>query len=105
MATGATPIPASPPGAPTHQSGLEDETPATSTGPSVLANLNRAIDQAVIAAMAKVKAAQDALNKAAADAYTHGAGSPEATAAFADLPQLKKNLAEALDELGKVPDY
>jgi hypothetical protein len=40
-----------------------------------------------------------------ASAYTHGQGSPEGEAALQSLPQLKKNLADALNELGKLPDY
>jgi Restriction endonuclease fold toxin 5 len=104
MATGAAPIPATPGQAPIDQQSGED-VPAESTGQSVLANLNRMNDQAVIDAMKRVKAAQAAIDKAASDAYIHGAGSPEAEAALANLPQLKKNLADALDDLGKIPDY
>ena len=55
--------------------------------------------------MAKVRAAQKALDDAAVTAYTKGQGSPEGQAAFASLPQLKKNLADALNDLGKLPDY
>ena len=103
MATGATSIPGAPQ-APIDQMSGEDA-PAESTGPSVLAGVNRANDQAVLAAMDKVRKAQEAIDKAAAQAYTHGAGSPEALKAMAALPALKKNLADALDELGKVPDF
>jgi Restriction endonuclease fold toxin 5 len=104
MATGAAPIPATPAQAPIDQQSGED-VPAESTGPSVLANLNRMNDHAVLDAMKRVKDAQAALDNAAREAYTHGAGSPEAQAALANLPQLKKNLADALDDLGKIPDY
>ncbi|WP_123028360.1 Tox-REase-5 domain-containing protein [Mycolicibacterium stellerae] len=104
MATGATPIPGAPQ-APIDKTGLDEDAPAESTGPSVLAGINRANDQAVLDAMEKVRNAQAAIDKAAAEAYTHGAGSPEALTAMAELPQLKKNLADALDELGKVPDF
>lgn len=55
--------------------------------------------------MAKVRAAQEALSKAAADLYTHGPGSPEGEAASAKLPKLRADLARALDDLGKIPDY
>ncbi|OBI07639.1 hypothetical protein [Mycobacterium scrofulaceum] len=70
-----------------------------------LADLRRITDQAVIDQMGKVRAAQDALNKAMADLYTHGPGSPEGEAANAELPKLKSDLAHALDDLGKIPDY
>ncbi|MEB3051058.1 DUF4226 domain-containing protein [Mycolicibacter sp. MYC123] len=68
-------------------------------------DLLRANDQAVIDAMAQVQAAQKALDDAAAKAYAHGAGSDDAREAMARLPALKKNLADALDRLGKIPDY
>ena len=70
-----------------------------------LADINRVMNQAVVDQMAKVRAAQKALNDAAATAYTNGQGSPEGQAALQSLPQLKKNLADALNELGKLPDY
>ncbi|WP_055404562.1 MULTISPECIES: TNT domain-containing protein [unclassified Mycobacterium] len=70
-----------------------------------LADLRRITDQAVVDQMGKVRAAQDALNKAMADLYTHGPGSPEGEAASAKLPKLKADLAHALDDLGKIPDY
>ncbi|SRX92144.1 hypothetical protein MSP7336_00368 [Mycobacterium shimoidei] len=89
----------------TEQSGDRPSDPNAPTAASTLADLGRANDQAVVDAMAKVKAAQKALDEASKDAYTHGAGSPEAQTALAKLPELKKNLATALDELGKVPDY
>ncbi|MCV7261122.1 hypothetical protein [Mycobacterium shimoidei] len=89
----------------TEQSGDRPSDPNAPTAASTLADLGRANDQAVVDAMAKVKAAQKALDEASKDAYTHGAGSPEAQTARAKLPELKKNLATALDELGKVPDY
>jgi hypothetical protein len=79
--------------------------PNAADGASTLSDLGRANDQAVLDAMGRVKAARQALDDAAAAAYTHGAGSPEAQAALAKLPQLKKNLADALDDLGKIPDY
>lgn len=68
-------------------------------------DLLRANDQAVLDAMARVRAAQKALDDAAAKAYAHGAGSDDAQQAMKRLPALKKNLADALDELGKIPDY
>ncbi|OJZ69088.1 hypothetical protein BRW65_23855 [Mycobacterium paraffinicum] len=70
-----------------------------------LADLRRITDQAVVDQMGKVRAAQEALNKAMADLYTHGPGSPEGEAASASLPKLKADLAHALDDLGKIPDY
>jgi hypothetical protein len=70
-----------------------------------LADINRVMNQAVVDQMAKVRAAQKAVGDAMANAYTHGQGSPEGEAALQSLPQLKKNLADALNELGKLPDY
>ncbi|OBH31401.1 hypothetical protein A9X03_07385 [Mycobacterium sp. E1715] len=70
-----------------------------------LADLRRSTDQAVVDQMGKVRAAQDALNKAMADLYTHGPGSPEGEAASGRLPKLREDLAHALDDLGKIPDY
>lgn len=69
-----------------------------------LTDLQRVTNQAVVDQMAKVRAAQKAIDDAAATAYSHQ-GSPEGQAAFASLPQLKKNLADTLNELGKIPDY
>jgi hypothetical protein len=72
---------------------------------SELADLRHVTNQAVVDQMAKVRAAQKALDDAAVTAYTNGQGSPEGQAAFASLPQQKKNLADALNDLGKLPDY
>jgi hypothetical protein len=72
---------------------------------SELADLQRVMNQAVVDQMAKVRAAQKAVDDAAKAAYTNGPGSPEAEAALARLPGLKKNLADALNDLGKLPDY
>ncbi|MCV7385563.1 TNT domain-containing protein [Mycolicibacter longobardus] len=72
---------------------------------SAFDNLLRANDHAVLDAMARVRAAQKALDDAAAKAYAKGAGSDEAQQAMKRLPALKKNLADALDDLGKIPDY
>jgi Tuberculosis necrotizing toxin len=72
---------------------------------SELADLRHVTNQAVVDQMAKVRAAQKALDDAAVTAYTKGQGSPEGQAALASLPQLKKNLADALNDLGKLPDY
>lgn len=72
---------------------------------SELADLQRVMNQAVVDQMAKVRAAQKAVDDAAKAAYTNGPGSPEAEAALARLPELKKNLADALNDLGKLPDY
>lgn len=68
-------------------------------------DIRRATNQAVLDQMAKVRAAQRALDKAIADVYAHGPGSPEGEAASAQLPKLKADLAHALDDLGKIPDY
>jgi hypothetical protein len=70
-----------------------------------LADLRRVTNQAVVDQMAKVRAAQKAVDDAAKAAYTNGPGSPGAEAAQARLPELKKNLADALNDLGKLPDY
>jgi hypothetical protein len=72
---------------------------------SELADLRHVTNQAVVDQMAKVRAAQKALDDAAVTAYTKGQGAPEGQAALASLPQLKKNLADALNDLGKLPDY
>jgi Hydrolase N-terminal helical domain/Tuberculosis necrotizing toxin len=72
---------------------------------SDLAGINRVMNQAVVDQMAKVRAAQKAVDDAMATAYTHGPGSSEGQAALQRLPELKKNLADALNELGKLPDY
>jgi hypothetical protein len=71
----------------------------------VLDGIRQITDQAVVDQMGKVRAAKDALDKAMADLYTHGPGSPEGEADSAKLPQLKADLAKALDDLGKIPDY
>jgi hypothetical protein len=72
---------------------------------SQLAALQHVMNQAVIDQMAKVRAAQKAVDDAARAVYTNGPGSPEAEAALARMPELKKNLADALNDLGKLPDY
>ncbi|MEB3030384.1 TNT domain-containing protein [[Mycobacterium] nativiensis] len=79
------------PTAPRHQPAFED--------------LLRANDQAVLDAKSRVRAAQKTLDDTAAKAYAQGAGSEAAHDAMTRLPALKKNLAEALDDLGKIPDY
>lgn len=79
--------------------------PTVPSDQSAFEDLLRANDEAVLEAIAKVRAAQKALDDAAANAYAHGAGSDEARKAITQLPTLKKNLADALDELGKIPDY
>jgi len=64
-----------------------------------LADIRQATNQAVVDQMAKVRAAQQALDKTLADLYTHGPGSTEGEAASANLPKLKADLAKALDDL------
>jgi hypothetical protein len=83
----------------------DDATPPSPQQAGELGDIRRATDQAVLDQMAKVRAAQDALNKAMATLYTKGPGSPEGEAAAQSLPQLKADLAHALDDLGKIPDY
>ena len=79
--------------------------PPSGSEASELADLRRVTNQAVVDQMATVRAAQKAVDDAMGAAYTHGQGSPEGQAALASLPQLKKNLAEALNDLGNIPDY
>ncbi len=81
------------------------DVPPSGLEASQLADLNHLVNQAVVDQMAKVRAAQKAVDDAAAAAYKGGAGSPEALAAMNRLPELKKNLADALNDLGKLPDY
>ncbi|OBH90020.1 hypothetical protein [Mycobacterium sp. E2989] len=88
-----------------HDSDADGSPKPTDAQLQALADLRRITDQAVVDQMGKVRAAQDALNKAMADLYTHGPGSPEGEAASAKLPKLKTDLAHALDDLGKIPDY
>jgi hypothetical protein len=90
---------------PDGQPGDPPSDPNAPNAKSTLDDLAHANNQAVVDAMQRVKAAQKALDEASKAAYTHGAGSPEAQAALAKLPELKKNLATALDDLGKISDY
>lgn len=92
-------------GAPLHDVDADVVPPANAVQTQQLAEIRQATNQAVVDQMTKVRAAQDALNKAMADLYTHGPGSPEGEAASANLPQLKADLAHAIDDLGKIPDY
>jgi uncharacterized protein YukE len=66
--------------------------------------LQVATNQAVIDQLAKVKAAKDALGRAAALAYTHP-NDPEGQAAFANRDKLAAEYGRALDDLGNIPDY
>lgn len=81
------------------------DVPQTLTGSELLDELKQANDKSVLAAIDRVRAAKDAYDKAASDAYVYGQGSPEGAAALAQLPKLKQDLATALDDLGKIPDY
>ncbi|OBJ03325.1 hypothetical protein [Mycobacterium sp. 1465703.0] len=72
---------------------------------TALADIRRVTNQAVVDQMAKVRAAQEAVSKAAKDLYVYGPGSPQGEAASARLPKLRDDLARALDDLGKIPDY
>ena len=91
--------------------GLDGEAPKPGDVPpsgfeaSELADLNHVMNQAVVDQMAKVRAAKQALDDAASAAYTGGAGSPQSDAAMAKLPELRKNYADALNDLGKLPNY
>ncbi|OBK88526.1 TNT domain-containing protein [Mycolicibacter sinensis] len=82
-----------------------DPAPTAPADQSAFEELLRANDQAVLDAMARVRAAQKELDDAAAKAYAHGAGSDDAQESMKRLPALKKNIADALDDLGKIPDY
>ncbi|WP_297847095.1 hypothetical protein [Mycobacterium sp.] len=92
-------------GTPLHGVDGDDVAPPSPAQQAALADIRQVTNQAVVDQMAKVRAAQEALNKATADLYTHGPGSPEGDAAGARLPKLKADLARALDDLGKIPDY
>ena len=84
---------------------LPGQVPRTGLESGQLSDLQRATDQAVIDQMAKVRAAQDAVNAAVRDVVMNGPGSAKADAANDRLPQLRRNLADALDDLGKIPNY
>lgn len=92
-------------GAPLHGADADGVAPPSPAQQAALADIRQATNQAVVDQMSKVRAAQQALDKAMADLYTHGPGSPEGEAASAKLPKLKADLAQALDDLGKIPDY
>ncbi|WP_322858245.1 hypothetical protein U8D42_21845 [Mycobacterium europaeum] len=92
-------------GAPLHGIDSDGVAPPSDDQQKALANIRRITDQAVVDQMGKVRAAQAALDKAIADLYAHGPGSPEGEAARARLPKLKADLAKALDDLGKIPNY
>ncbi|ORA07655.1 TNT domain-containing protein [Mycobacterium arosiense] len=92
-------------GAPLHGADADGVAPPSPAQQAALADIRQVTNQAVVDQMAKVRAAQEALSKATADLYTHGPGSPEGEAATAKLPKLKADLARALDDLGKIPDY
>ncbi|OBF70091.1 hypothetical protein A5750_24740 [Mycobacterium sp. 852002-51613_SCH5001154] len=92
-------------GAPLHGLDSDGVAPPSEEQRNALANIRQITDQAVVDQMGKVRAAQTALDKAMADLYTHGPGSPEGEAASARLPKLKADLAKALDDLGKIPNY
>ncbi|WIM87101.1 hypothetical protein PT015_19870 [Candidatus Mycobacterium wuenschmannii] len=77
------------------------DVPPSGLEASELADLNHVMNQAVVDQMAKVRAAKKALDDAMSLAYQGGAGSPQ----FDRLPELKKNYADALNDLGKLPNY
>ncbi|MGC2654961.1 MAG: hypothetical protein WA317_15520, partial [Mycobacterium sp.] len=84
---------------------LPGQVPRTGLESGQLNDLQRATDQAVIDQMGKVRAAQDEMNAALRDIYTNGPGTAKADAANAKLPELREKLGNALDDLGKVPNY
>ena len=88
--------------APLHGLDSEGVAPPSDAQQTALANIRRITDQAVVDQMGKVRAAQAALDKAMGDLYAHGPGSPDGEAASARLPELKSDLAKALDDLGKI---
>ncbi|KKC05549.1 TNT domain-containing protein [Mycobacterium nebraskense] len=92
-------------GAPLHGLDGDGVSPPSDAQQTALANIRRITDQAVVDQMGRVRAAQAALDKAMADLYAHGPGSPEGEAASAKLPKLKADLAKELDDLGKIPNY
>jgi Hydrolase N-terminal helical domain/Tuberculosis necrotizing toxin len=91
--------------APLHDVDADASAPPTGLQISELAAIRQATNRAVVDQMGKIRAAQDALNKAMADLYTHGPGVAEGEGASARLPKLKADLARAIDDLGKIPDY
>lgn len=79
---------------------------APHTDPAViLAELQRANDQAVVDQMNKIHGIQKQIDEAAKVAYTHNPGSAESDAALQKMQQLKGEMATALNDLGKIPDY
>jgi Tuberculosis necrotizing toxin len=83
----------------------DDAAPPSGQQNDQLRDLRQVTDQGVLDQMAKIRAAQEALNKAMSALYTRGPGSPEGQAAAQSLPKLRADLAHALDDLGKIPDY
>ena len=84
---------------------LPGQVPRTGLESGQLSDLQRATDQAVVDQMAKVREAQNQLNAALRDMYTNGQGSAKGDAANAKLPELRQKLGDALDDLGKIPNY
>ncbi|OHV03063.1 hypothetical protein BKN37_15545 [Mycobacterium talmoniae] len=70
-----------------------------------LSDIRRLIDQAIVDLMAKIRGTKKALDDALNTAYTNGLQSEEGKAALKRADQLKKELADQLDTLGKLPDY
>lgn len=64
-------------GAPLHGADADGIAPPSPDQQAALADIRQATKRAVADQLAKVRAARDALNKAAADLYIHGPGSPE----------------------------
>ncbi len=84
---------------------LPGHAPRTGLESGQLNDIQRATDQAVLDQMAKVRDAQKALDAAMSSLYTNGPGSTKGDAAVSKMPELRKNLADALDDLGKIPNY
>ncbi len=86
-----------------------DRPNAGSDVPPELTQLQRSNNQAVVAAVAKAKAAQkalkDAQSAAAVATYTHGPGSQEADDANALVSARRTELADALAKVDQIPDY
>lgn len=73
--------------------------------PPELYELQRANDEAMVRASERAKTARDALNGAVTALYTNGPGTPQFDAANSQIPRLKAELAQALADAGKIPDF
>jgi hypothetical protein len=80
------------------------EAPIPPSGPTVLGDINRTNDSAMLAAIERVKKAQAEVNALAGKGYMSGPGNPDPAAAAA-MAKARAELADALNDLGQVPDY